>query len=80
MLERERDTGPSQAFLEQSYQLGVVGTDNKERKFKVVDRNNRISKGAKYSFGPGELTQTVFVRDGRSKHCSFINGTDNGSI
>ena len=38
------------------YPVGVVGTDGKKRKFKVVDKNNRIVKGQKYAHGPGDLT------------------------
>ena len=59
ILEGPKDqvlAGIQPAKDEQMYQIGVVGTDGKKRKFKIVDKNNRIVKSQKYAHGPGELT------------------------
>jgi len=60
--------------------IGVVGTDGKKRKFKIIDKHNKIIKGQKYNHGWGELTQTSFVRHPRSKLNAFISGTKQGQL
>jgi hypothetical protein len=62
------------------YLIGVAGTQGNTRKFKVVDKANKVFKEMKFDFGPGELTQTTFVKHMKTKVTGFISGTNEGHL
>lgn len=80
MDERAKDPPPGSGLNEQSYHLAIVGTDGKEKKFKVINKDNKIVNHQKFSYGKGELTQTCFVKNHKAKINSFISGTDQGCV
>ena len=58
----------------------MAGTCNKQQKFKVIDRTNKVWHEERYDFGPGELTQTTFVKHMKSRVTAFVSGTSEGHL